>query len=155
MKIVYFLLLITSLPTILTSCNDTSIINENKNIENRTWLNTFKPKFSFYIHDTSKKYTIYLYVRHTSQYDFSNLAILLREQHLNSKILTFSKNITLARADGSWKGKSAGNLYVNKSLIHEHYFFPDTGLYQITIQQNMPENPLKEITDIGLQIVPE
>jgi len=61
----------------------------------------------------------------------------------------------LAKSDGKWIGKSSGSLYNQQSIIHQDYVFPDTGLYTISIEQNMRDNPLQEITDIGLTVIPK
>jgi len=137
------------------SCDQTAIINENKPIENKTWLYTSHPSFQFHISDKTKKYDVLIDVRHTPEYAFSNLFVLIYQQGPDKKTNTFRKEIKLAKSDGKWIGKSSGSLYNQQSIIHQDYIFPDTGLYTISIEQNMRDNPLQEITDIGLTLIPK
>lgn len=140
---------------LFTSCEQTAILNEDKPIDNKTWLNSSHPNFQFHIADKTKKYDVFIHVRHTPEYAFSNLFVLIHQQGPDKKQLTFRKEIKLAQSDGKWIGTSSGSLYSQQSLIHQNYLFPDTGRYNISVEQNMRENPLKEITDIGLTVVPK
>lgn len=137
------------------SCEQTSIINDNKPIDNKAWLNTSPPRFQFHISDKTKRYDVLMDVRHTPEYAFSNLFVLIYQRGPDKKQYTFRKEIKMARSDGKWIGKSSGSLYNNQSIIHKDYQFPDTGMYTISIEQHMKENPLKEITDVGLTVVPK
>lgn len=137
------------------SCDQTFVINENKPIDNKAWLNTSPPSFQFHIGDKTKRYDVLMDVRHTTEYAFSNLFVLIYQRGPGKKQYTYRKEIKMARSDGKWLGKSSGSLYNNQSIIHKDYLFPDTGIYTISIEQNMKENPLKEITDVGLTIVPK
>ena len=94
-------------------------------------------------------------IRHTPEYAFSNLFVLIHQQGPDKKRYTFRKEVKLAKPDGKWTGKSSGSLYNNQTIIHNDYQFPDTGLYIVSIEQHMRENPLKEITDIGLKVIPK
>ncbi|MDF2479020.1 MAG: hypothetical protein K0S24_4503 [Sphingobacterium sp.] len=154
MKLKAFLFGILSIG-LWASCDQTAILNENKPIENKIWLYTSRPSFQFHISDNTKKYDVFMDVRHTPEYAFSNLFVLIYQQTPNKKTLTFRKEIKLAKSDGKWSGKSSGSLYNQQAIIHKDYVFPDTGLYTISIEQNMRENPLQEITDIGLTVIPK
>ncbi len=137
------------------SCDQPFVINENKPIGNKAWLNTSLPSFKFHIADKNKRYDVLMDVRHTPEYAFSNLFVLIYQLGPDKKQYTFRKEIKMARADGKWIGKSSGSLYNNQSVIHKDYLFPDTGTYTIAIEQHMKDNPLKEITDVGLTVVPK
>lgn len=137
------------------SCDQMAILNENKPIGNKVWLYTSPVSFKFRIDDKTKKYDVFIDVRHTPEYAFSNIFLLVHQHGPDRKRYTFRKEIKLAKSDGKWTGKSSGSLYNNQSLIHKDFLFPDTGLYTISVEQNMRENPLKEITDIGLTIIPK
>jgi len=137
------------------SCDQSSIISDNKPIDNKAWLNTSPTSFQFHISDKTKRYDILMDIRHTPEYAFSNLFVLIYQRGSDKKQYTFRKEIKMARSDGKWIGKSSGSLYNNQSVIHKDYQFPDTGIYTISIEQHMKENPLKEITDVGLTVVPK
>ncbi|MDM1296057.1 gliding motility lipoprotein GldH [Sphingobacterium sp. N143] len=137
------------------SCDQTAILNENNPIDNKAWLYTSPSTFQFHISDNTKKYDVLMDIRHTPEYAFSNLFVLIHQQGPDKKRYTFRKEVKLAKPDGKWTGKSSGSLYNNQTIIHNDYQFPDTGLYIVSIEQHMRENPLKEITDIGLKVIPK
>lgn len=78
---------------------------------------------------------------------------MVYEKGPHTKEYIFRKELKLAQLDGKWTGKSAGSLYTQQSLIHKDYVFPDTGVYHFSIEQNMRDNPLMEISDVGLNII--
>jgi len=59
----------------------------------------------------------------------------------------------LAETDGRWLGNTAGNLYEQSKLLIDDFTFPDTGKYVFSIQQNMRENPLRGINDVGIKLI--
>lgn len=135
------------------SCDSNTIIDQNQSIDNRSWKYDDKKIFKVHVTDISKKYDVLLNIRHSSFYPYANLFVLIDEKAPKTKEYTFRKELKLAELDGKWTGKSAGSLYAHQTLIHQDYVFPDTGLYTFSIVQNMRDNPLKEITDVGLNIV--
>jgi gliding motility-associated lipoprotein GldH len=137
---------------LFVSCDSNTIIDENVSINNKEWLHSDKPNFNVHISDISKKYDVWLNIRHTSKYPYSNLFILVHEKGPNTKEYVYRKELKLADVNGKWTGTSAGSLYTQHSLIHKDYVFPDTGIYRFTFEQNMRDNPLVEISDIGLNI---
>ncbi|MFD2906171.1 gliding motility lipoprotein GldH [Sphingobacterium anhuiense] len=138
---------------LLGACDSNTIIDKNVNINNKEWLHSDKPSFNIHISDISKKYDVWLNVRHTAKYPYSNLFVLVHEKGPKTKEYSYRKALKLAEADGKWTGKSAGSLYTQRSLIHQNYTFPDTGIYQFIFEQNMRDNPLVEISDVGLNIM--
>lgn len=137
----------------LTSCQNNTIYDQNIAIQGRSWTYEQKPKFDVHIKDSTQKYNLYINLRHTSDYDYSNIYVLLHEK--GSKIIdsTYRKEMKLAELDGRWLGKYAASLYEVSYPLKENYTFPDTGIYTFIVEQNMRDNPLKDISDIGIKVV--
>jgi len=148
----YTFLMSCILLSLFVSCDSNTIIDENVSIPKRAWDHTNRPTFKVHITDISKKYDVLLIVRHTANYPYANLFILVYEKGPRTKEYIFRKELKLAQLDGKWTGKSAGSLYTQQSLIHQDYVFPDTGVYHFSFEQNMRDNPLLEISDVGLNI---
>jgi len=136
----------------LSACDANTVVDQNTVIENRTWSYEKVPQYKVHITDLSKTYNVYINFRHTTEYAYSNLFLLITQTNPNKSSTRYRKEIKLAELDGRWTGKSAGSLYAHQVLLHKNYTFPDTGIYTFTIAQNMRENPLKEIVDIGLKV---
>ncbi|MGO1243139.1 MAG: gliding motility lipoprotein GldH [Sphingobacterium sp.] len=125
----------------------------NKPIDKRAWTYAQIPTFDIPIKDKNRPFDIWVNIRHTGEYNYSNLSILVHQKGPNNLDTTYKHELSLAHRDGRWNGRSAGNLYENQILLKENYIFPDTGIYSIGIEQNMRENPLRDITDVGIQLI--
>lgn len=146
---VYSLILILG----TVACNNHPIIDESKSISNRVWSNEQQPTFTVNIKDSLALYTIYLKIRHTSHYDYSNIFLLLHEKGDKLKDTSYLKEIKLSQTDGKWIGKSIASLYEVEYLAMYNFSFPDTGKYTFTIEQNMRDTQLEEIVDVGIKIL--
>jgi gliding motility-associated lipoprotein GldH len=60
--------------------------------------------------------------------------------------------VKLANPDGQWLGQGSGNLYSYQVPILTDYKFPEKGTYSFEIEQNMRDNPLREVTDVGMRV---
>lgn len=138
---------------VLSSCNSDAVYEQSIAIKDRSWTYDQKPSFAVKIEDNNAKYDLFINLRHTNAYDYSNFFVLLKEKGKGVKDTSYRKQILLAALDGQWYGNSAGSLYEIQHLAKENFTFPDTGVYTFTLEQNMRDNPLKEITDIGIKLV--
>jgi len=138
---------------LLAACEQESFYEVNKPIENRSWSYANKPTFDIHITDNTAKYDLYVHPRHTSEYKYANLFFLLHQKGPQLQDTAFRYEVKLAELDGRWIGKNAGNLYSNEFLIKKDISFPDTGVYHFSLEQNMREEPLKYISDIGIKLV--
>lgn len=59
--------------SLFVSCDSNTIIDENVSIPKKAWDHTNKPTFKVHITDISKKYNMWLNVRHTANYPYANL----------------------------------------------------------------------------------
>lgn len=138
----------------VTSCTDTAVLDENVAIANHAWRYEDQPELTAHIVDVTKPYNIYLNLRHTPDYTYSNVFILLHQCQPDGRDTTERLELTLAEPDGRWLGRGNGSVYTHQHLIRESIRFPDTGNYVFTLEQNMRENPLREITDVGIRVEP-
>lgn len=137
----------------VVACSDSAFYEKNESINKRSWSYAELPKFDVAITDSKAKYDIWINVRHSGEYNYSNLFLLVHEKGPQTKDTAYRYEMKLAELDGRWTGNTAGSLYENNLLIKENYTFPDTGLYSFLIEQNMRENPLRDISDIGIKLV--
>jgi gliding motility-associated lipoprotein GldH len=149
----FFLFCALLLAMFMMSCTDAAYFEQNKAISNRSWAYSDVPEFAVHIDDSTATYDVYINLRHSGGYDFSNIYVLLHQA--GSKLLdtAYRAEITLAELDGRWLGQSAGTLYELQYLAHQNFVFPDTGIYTFAIEQNMRQNPLKDVADVGIKLV--
>lgn len=146
-------LLVLSLFFFIVSCGNITGYNKNIAIPDHEWEYNNIVSFELKNIDTTSYYDFYILIRHSYEYEFSNLYLKVREEQSTLLDTTNRVEIKLAEKDGRWLGKSAGNLYSLKYLYKENIKSDDTSAYKINIEQNMRQNPLKHISDIGVEWV--
>ncbi len=136
-----------------SSCeNAGAVADVNYTLENRTWSYTNKIRVPVQIEDTESLYNVQINLRHTSNYKYANVFFLVRIKNPDGKVISERKEYTLAHPDGEWLGSGSGNLYSLQLPFKSDYKFNTKGNYVFEIEQNMRDNPLKEIVDVGFRI---
>lgn len=137
----------------LTSCQDTqTVVDKNFEIAARNWSYTEKVQVPVVITNAKIGYNLFVNLRLTSQYKYSNIFLLIHFTGPDGKKVTERKEFTLARADGEWLGSGSGNLYSYQMLFKENYKFPAEGKYTFELEQNMRDNPLDYVSDAGVRV---
>ncbi|MBV8390416.1 MAG: gliding motility lipoprotein GldH [Mucilaginibacter sp.] len=136
----------------LNSCSDPGmIIDQNTPVDNHNWSYANTVKNTVKIDDPSIAYNIYINLRVTGEYKYSNIFVLLHKGGPGLKGTTRFE-IKLANLDGEWLGQGSGNLYSYQVPIMTNFKFPAKGTYSFSIEQNMRDNPLHEVNDVGMRV---
>jgi gliding motility-associated lipoprotein GldH len=133
-------------------CNTNNLIDTNVELPNRNWSYVDKAKAVVGIKDPAKAFAIKFKLRHTADYRYANIFILMHISGPGLPKVTRRFEYRLAEADGQWLGKGSGNLYIYTLPLLTNYHFPKSGNYTIELEQNMRDNPLKEISDVGILV---
>lgn len=136
------------------ACNDNALVDQNEAIRDRIWDYGNRPSIEVNITDANQPYDLFLNLRHSGKYAYSNIFVLLHQHAPNGSRDTTRVEIRLAEPDGRWTGRSSGSLFSHQQLVRSNYVFPDTGRYVFSFEQNMRENPLPEVVGVGLRIAP-
>lgn len=156
MKKLARIFLLCALPAILLlagGCSDrNTIIDQNNEVSDHNWGYPDKYKYQATIADNSIAYNLYLNLRVTGNYKYSNIFVLITTVGPDKKTTVKRHEFTLAAKDGEWYGKGSGNLYSYQMPFLTDYKFPEKGVYTFYIEQNMRDNPLKEVSDVGLRV---
>jgi gliding motility-associated lipoprotein GldH len=152
LKIVYLFPLIV-IAIALCSCADkNTVVDQNTPITNHNWTYGNKVKFDVNIDNPKIPYSLYFNLRITADYRYSNIFIMLHQSGPSTKDTSNRLEFKLANTDGEWYGTGSGNLYSYQMLFLSDYKFPAKGIYHFTIEQNMRDNPLHEVSDVGLRV---
>ncbi len=145
------ILLALCLLCVFSACNFNAVIDTNQSIENNKWLYANTSKAEFEIKDVSRPYQVNFKLRISNDYRYSNMYVLatFKQPKSNKKVRYQFK---LAKADGQWTGKGSGDLYTYSFPLLKNHSFADTGKYSIEIAQNMRDNPLLGVSDIGIEV---
>lgn len=126
------------------------LVDENFELPDRKWFYKDHLKSAFTIEDSTKQYNIYLKLRHTTEYRYANIYTLV---HLSDSTGKSSKRyqFQLAKTDGAWLGSGSGSIYTHVLKLYSNKTLAK-GHYTIEVEQNMRDNPLNEITDLGIVV---
>jgi gliding motility-associated lipoprotein GldH len=148
-----FYLLPAVMLLLLAACTDPgAVMDKSTEIDNHNWSYVNPVKFDVAIDDPSQAYNISLNLRVTGDYRYSNLFILFHQNGQSIKPKTTRFEFKLASSDGEWLGSGSGNLYSFQIPFLTNYKFPAKGVYHFAIEQNMRDNPLHEVSDVGLRV---
>jgi gliding motility-associated lipoprotein GldH len=146
-------LFVVLLAIVLASCQDQlAIVDTNIELDKHNWSYTEKVRIPLSIKSADIPCNLYLNLRHTSDYKYSNIFLLIHITGPDGKKSTERREFKLALPDGEWLGSGSGNLYSYQILFKEDYKFPLKGKYMIELEQNMRDNPLDYITDAGIRV---
>ncbi|MES2376957.1 MAG: gliding motility lipoprotein GldH [Bacteroidota bacterium] len=136
-----------------SGCTDpNAVVDKNTEVVNNNWAYTNKIKFEVKIDNEQIPYNLYFNLRVTGDYRYSNMFVLISQINPDKKSAATRYEVKLANPDGEWLGEGSGNLYSYQTPFKTNYKFPAKGTYTFQIEQNMRDNPLKEVSDVGLRV---
>lgn len=140
----------------LSACGEGVVFQEDAQTPKGIWERGWNPAFSFDINDTLAAHDVFLDVRHTGDYPFSNLFAFVKLTGPDGGQLIDTVECTLADAQGRWYGKGAGFIRSDRFDAHVLYRsrnrFPRKGRYTIALEQVMRVEELNGIIDVGVSI---
>ncbi|AFD09122.1 gliding motility lipoprotein GldH [Solitalea canadensis] len=141
--------------TLLMACTDNSVYNNTTTISDKGWFSNDKAVFDVKI-DNPGKLAVYLDLRHTDDYKYSNLFLRMYVKNPDGKMQpTRVLEVKLAEKDGKWRGSGSGKLISQETYITNALDFSKPGSYRIEFEQFMRDDPLKEISDLGVKLIKE
>jgi len=149
-KILY-LLPVLLVMLLMGSCTN-AVMDKNTEIDNHNWSYDNLVKYDVKIDNEKAPYNLYLNLRVTGDYKYSNIFVLIHQTGPDNKPTVSRYEFKLANADGEWLGDGSGNLYSYQVMFRSAYNFPAKGVYHFAIEQNMRDNPLHEVSDVGLRV---
>ena len=151
----HFILLFFLPVVLLVSCEKNRTFDKNISIEKSGWEYGDAKKFTVNILDTASAYNLFINVRHTDEYPYSNLWIKMTTTHPDSIQENTRLNVPLAEASGKWTGNCVDGICYNSVLMNPGIHFPHSGTYIFSIEQDMRMNPLPYVMDVGLKVEKE
>lgn len=141
---------------VLAGCNDSIVFQRDVEVPGGAWSRSWKPQFAFEVADTVRHRDIYLDIRHTGDYPFSNIYIFTTLEGPGGLTRTDTVECTLADPSGRWFGKGTGFIFSDRFKVHVLYRmgnrFPRPGRYVFTLEQAMRAETLPGVLDVGISI---
>lgn len=136
----------------LCSCDNSNIYQKYTDIPDKNWTYSNISEHKVSINDTNKLYNIYVNIRHTNNYTFNNLWVVVHTKFPSGKTIEKRLDLPLSDERGQWLGKCSSDICDSKIPIQYDARFNEKGEYHFTIEQNMRKNPLPEVLAVGLRV---
>jgi len=128
-----------------------NVVDSNVEIPERKWTYRNHISVPFEIKENAKAYNIYFKLRHTAEYRYANIFVLVHFKDGKNKV-TKRYQFKLAKNDGEWLGSGSGNVFNYTLPLLTNHYFSHKGKFEIEVEQNMRDNPLLEVSDVGLLV---
>ena len=142
----------------LNACIPSNTFEKNISMPKNKWSRDFVPHLEFDINDTACYYNMYLTMRHTDNYPYSNIWLNIKTLAPGElKFVQTRTEIPLAQADGKWLGRGMNEIFE----ITDHQMplqrngmlkFNRVGRYVVELQQIMRIDPLPEVMSVGIRL---
>lgn len=149
-----FRMIITGIMVLMLfgSCDRAALLDENKDLQGRSWYYKNRLSFDVNIEDTNRTYNVYLNLRVDNDYRYSNMFVMLHQTTPGQQVTSERKEVTLIDDEGKWLGRGLGDLYDYQLPIYQQMRFREKGIYRFELEQNMREDTLTHICSAGLRI---
>ncbi|RLD30131.1 MAG: gliding motility lipoprotein GldH [Bacteroidetes bacterium] len=141
-----------------TSCDSSQVFDEYKTITN-SWHKDSIIEFIITPPDTTNQYNLFVNIRNTSDFKYSNLFLIVEMNFPNGKVTKDTLEYLMTKPNGEFLGTGFSDVKENKLWYKEAVVFTESGEYKVNIQHAMRENGsvrgienLEGITDIGFRI---
>lgn len=144
---------------ITTSCQKDVVFSQYQNIKGAEWYQNDVLAFEIPMQDTLSHYNLYINLRNTKEYPYSNLFLITRMSFPDRKQVTDTLEYEMTDTKGNFLGEGFSDIKENKLFYKENIHFNKTGTYLFEIKQAMrnrnqiqPIDPLKGVSDVGISI---
>jgi gliding motility-associated lipoprotein GldH len=156
----WFLLVIISV-LLVVSCDSSAVYDVYKTVPN-DWHKDDIATFNFKAPDTTNNYSLFVNLRNTNDYKFSNLFLIVALNYPNGKVVKDTLEYKMAAPDGKLLGTGFSDIKENKLWFRGYktpFKFEENGDYKVSIQHAMRNNGdvsgvtnLEGVTDIGFRV---
>ena len=137
---------------VLGGCDRYRHYDQYRTMPSEAWHKDSIKTFEFQITDSLVIYNMFLNIRNTGRYPYSNLIVFVDTKMPGNKTLRDTLNCFLADDSGDWLGSGFGSIWTSKVPYKVQVRFPRNGKYKVKLQHGMRKEDLPGITDIGIRI---
>lgn len=146
------IIVVAGLMTIMAGCGRQTVFQDSSAIPTEGWNANHLLHFEMSLSDTVPLHELYLLVRNTTDYPYSNLYLFLDIEFPDKHWIRDTLECMLVQRDGQWTGKGFGKIRSNQFLFRDDVWFPTPGSYRFRIQHGMRDDVLLGISDIGIRL---
>lgn len=137
---------------VLSACDDTRMMDENKDVPQHGWIYNQPLMLEVPVTDTAMEYKLFVNLRISGDYPYSNFFYMLKQESPSRVERSFKGELELADDQGQWLGKGLGDLVDYQVPVKGVLKFPEKGIYQFRLFQNMRSDTLNHVLSAGIRI---
>lgn len=135
----------------LASCQTIDIYEKTTAFKTHSWKSAEKPSFTFEIKDTASLYNIFLVLRHEDAYNYNNIWINLTVKD-PADVVTIRREFILGNNKQGWLGSGMDDVFEHRIAFNSKPATLRRGIYTFTLQQDMREDPLEHVMNVGIRV---
>ena len=135
------------------SCASHGTLEQTHAIPGHAWSSDNVPEYSFEITDTTSMHRLFFVIRHTDAYEFNNIWLVAESMSPGDTAFTSQRfDLPLTRGD-RWSGSAMDDIREHRILMYrEPVRFRRSGRYRVRLHQQMRQDPLMHVMNVGLRI---
>lgn len=137
---------------LVSSCDDYMVFDEYKSISSNGWSKDEPKVFNISLQDTITKNNVFIIVRNSIDYEYSNLYLFTKVEFPDGRVLIDTLEYEMTNTEGRWLGDGLSDIKTNLLYFKKDVIFYEKGNYHLTITHGMRDDDLKGIRDIGFRI---
>lgn len=144
---------------VLHSCKQEVVFNQYESLDKAQWPNGQVVAIEIPIKDTVSFYNLYINLRNTKDYAYSNLYLIARMSFPDNKQVTDTLEYEMTDSKGNFLGSGFSDLKENKLFYKEKIRFAKPGNYLFEVKQAMRKrneieaiDPLLGVSDVGISV---
>ena len=143
----------------ILSCTKQKVYEKYSQVGTSGWQRDNPQNFQFSISDTLERYNLFIQLRNTTEYEYSNLYLITELQYPSGFHTIDTLQYKMTDSFGNWLGSGYTDMKENKLFFRENFSFSEGGKYEINIQQATRKRGeiegvtiLKGISEVGFMI---
>lgn len=136
----------------IQSCVEPPIFDDNNDITEHNWDYKNPVSFDINIEDTTKYCNVFVNLRITSDYKYSNMFMWISETLPDKSFKKERMEFTLQDERGKWNGKGLGDIYEYQLQYKPRIKFKQKGIYTFSLEQNMRDEVLANVVSAGFRV---
>lgn len=134
------------------ACGQDVVFQQQQRLPSEGWHVDDCILFEAEIRDSLSLHKMYLDLRNTTDYAYTNLFIFLHIEFPDQRLFRDTIECVLADRRGRWTGSGFGRLRSQRFLFRDDVWFPNAGTYRFRICHGMRYDTLEGISDVGIRI---
>ncbi|MDO4789607.1 MAG: gliding motility lipoprotein GldH [Porphyromonas sp.] len=152
-KLFTFFLLFTLLVSLgLTACHKQYFYAYYQKMDKEGWRTKKELFYSFNVEDTTALYDIYIDIRYTEKYPYTNIVLGIVSETNNRTYLTETKELRF-HVPESGISKGGYHFFVKSEPLYLNRSFSASGIQTISFQHLMTDSLLLGIEEIGVRVM--